>query len=187
MLMKKNRIEGLTDGIFAIAMTLLVLTIELPGNITAESSMEAYISSLAPQLFTYALSFILLGVFWRVNHIHLEKVKGADTGFLWINLIWLMFVALVPFSTELMGNSTGLAASNMFFHVNMFIIGVLLTLNWFYSYHRGLLSVERKFYRDPLIKNLLLPAAALLAMVVTPFFPDQSSLCYLIIILKRFL
>lgn len=45
----------------------------------------------------------------------------------------------------------------------------------------------RKFYRDSLIKNLLLPAAALLAMVVTPFFPHQSSLCYMIIILKRFL
>ena len=75
----------------------------------------------------------------------------------------------------------------MFFHVNMFIIGVLLTLNWFYSYHRGLLSVEMKFYRDSFIKNLLMPVAALLAMAVTPFFPDQSSLCYLIIILKRFL
>lgn len=105
--------------------------------------MEAHIFSLAPQLFTYALSFILLGVFCGLTTSTLRRLRVL-TQFLWINLICLMFVALAPFSNELMGNSTGLAASNMFFHVNMFIIGVLLTLNWFYSYHRGLLSVERK-------------------------------------------
>ncbi|MEJ8543090.1 TMEM175 family protein [Methanothermobacter wolfeii] len=79
--MKKNLIEGLTVGIFAIAMTLLVLTIELPGNITAESSMETHISSLAPQLFTYALSFILLGVFWRLTTYTLRRLKVLTQGF----------------------------------------------------------------------------------------------------------
>ena len=80
MLMKKNLIEGLTVGIFAIAMTLLVLTIELPGNITAESSMETHISSLAPSSSPMP-ELHSPGSVLAVNHIHLEKVKGVTQGF----------------------------------------------------------------------------------------------------------
>lgn len=185
--MNKNRIEGLVDGIFAIAMTLLVLGIEVPEGIITESSMASYLTLLVPRIYIYCLSFLLLGIFWRVNHIQFENLKEVDTGFLWINIFWLMFVALVPFSTELTGDYGGLVTSNVIFHVNMLMIGLLLSASWFYAYKNGLMDVERDQYLRALKRSLLMPVAAIAALLLTPFTPGYSSIAYAIMILKRFL
>ena len=101
----KKRLETLTDGIFAIAMTLLVLSIEVPTftNNTASSSIPEFILfTLIPQLAVYMLSFVLLTSFWMVHHV-LYAIKSINTKLLWINAIWLMSIAIVPFSTSLVG------------------------------------------------------------------------------------
>ncbi|MGB9837246.1 TMEM175 family protein [Methanothermobacter sp.] len=185
--MNKNRIEGLVDGIFAIAMTILVLGIEVPAGITTESSMFSYLTILAPQIYIYCLSFFLLGIFWRVNHMQFENLKEVDTGFLWINIFWLMFVAMVPFSTELTGDYGEFVTSNIIFHLNMLMVGILLSVSWFYAYRNGLVDVEKDHYLRALKMNMLMPFAAILALIITPFKPEYSSIAYAIMILKRFL
>ena len=100
----KNRLETLVDGIFAIAMTLLVLSIEIPSiQFHCVTDFQIYIISLLPKIFIYFLSFILLAIFWMNHHIFFI-IKRTNRTILWINIIWLMFIALIPFSTSLVSS-----------------------------------------------------------------------------------
>jgi len=99
-----RRIETLVDGVFAIAMTLLVLGIAVP-SITnpTEASLYQALLDLLPNFYSYFISFVLLAVFWRINHVQFNRIKRADDTLLWIIVIWLLFVALVPFSAFFVG------------------------------------------------------------------------------------
>ncbi|MGZ7160427.1 MAG: TMEM175 family protein [Methanobacterium sp.] len=112
--MLKGRLETLADGIFAIAMTLLILSIELPNaSLSSVLDFRVYILQLIPQILIYFISFILLAIFW-LNHHLLFAIKKANLVLMWINIIWLMFIALVPFTTQLVTKGTVLPFSNYF-------------------------------------------------------------------------
>ncbi len=104
--MSTKHLETLVDGIFTIAMTLLVLSLSLPQlpYPATNAAILSSFSSMSQQFFTYALSFILLAIFWGINHSQFYLIKKSNQTLLWINILWLMFVALVPFSTNLVGH-----------------------------------------------------------------------------------
>lgn len=188
--MTTDRIETLVDGIFAIAMTLLVLTLEvpqLPSPVT-NATIYNFLFSLWPQFFVYGLSFALLAVFWRMNHKEFHRIKRSDSVLLRINISWLMFVVLVPFSTSLMGDYTNFQAAELFFHFNMFMVGIFAFINWFYATNWGLTDdkLTKKDYRTGMAGYLLLPFLAIIAMGLTFITPSWSSLAYLGIGLFRF-
>jgi uncharacterized membrane protein len=184
-----KRIETLVDGIFAIAMTLLVLNLSIPqltgsvSNITVEN----YLLALIPKLFTYALSFIILAIFWRVNHQQFYKIKRANSLFLWITVIWLLFVALVPFSTSLMGSYGETQSANIFFNSNLLLIGIFSGLIWYYATKKGF--IDEKLSREKIIElnriNLILPIVALIAIGASFVIPAYSTLAYLAIPLVK--
>ena len=190
-----KRIETLVDGVFAIAMTLLVLGITVPSiaNPTEAGLYQALIN-LLPNFYSYFISFILLAVFWRINHNQFNRIKRADGTLLWIIIIWLLFVALLPFSAFFIGEYGNFQIPNIFFDLNLFAIGFLLFLNWRHALNSGLVDgVDDEMRRTSLRLNLLLPAISLLALGITylPFMKEVgyawSSLVYLIIpLLKRF-
>ncbi|GAB4307286.1 MAG: TMEM175 family protein [Methanobacteriaceae archaeon] len=190
--MTTKRIETLVDGIFAIAMTLLVLNLEIPqltGVVTNAGIWNALVD-LWPKMFTYGLSFFLLAIFWRVNHQQFYLIKKSDTNLLWINIIWLMFVALVPFSTSLVGEYGEFEVSELFFQINFLLIGILFNLNWRYAANMGLLDKSVTPERIEHIKriNLVLPIAAVFAIILVFIIPSYSSLAYLSIsIFKKFI
>lgn len=180
-----KRIEALVDGIFAIAMTLLVLNLSVPqlANPVQDATIHSFLIDLIPKLFTYALSFVLLAIFWKINHSQFYYIKRVNTPLLWITVIWLLFVALVPFSTSLTGEYGNLQSAQVFFDLNLLVIGLLSALSWYYA-------TEKKFIVNEITdeeiskirkKNLLLPAASLLAMGLTFISPSWSSLAYLFI------
>ena len=84
-----GRIETLVDGIFAIALTLLVLNLSIPQltNSMSNIAVEDYLMGLIPDLFTYALSFVILAIFWRINHQQFYMIKRANGVLLWITII----------------------------------------------------------------------------------------------------
>jgi len=189
--MTTKRIETLVDGIFAISMTLLVLNLEIPqftGLVTNAVIWNALVD-LWPKMFTYGLSFVLLAVFWRVNHQQFYLIKKSDTPLLWINIIWLMFIALVPFSTSLVGEYGEFEISELFFQINFLLIGILFNLNWRYAASRGILDKSVTPERIERVKriNLVLPIAAVIAIILVFIIPSYSSLAYLsIFIFKKF-
>ena len=100
-----RRIEALTDGVFAIVMTLLVL--ELSVSAIAEGSVHAELwprlIDMWPKFLSYAVTFLMLGFMWIFHHRQFSHIKRSDNVFAWINIIALMFVALLPFSTSMLG------------------------------------------------------------------------------------
>lgn len=180
-----KRIETLVDGIFAIAMTLLVLNLDVPQLVypLPDATMQNILIGLGPKLFTYALSFILLAIFWRVNHSQFYHIKRANTTLLWITIMWLLFVGLVPFSTSLTGDYGYLTSAQVFFSINLFFIGSLSALIWYYATERNLIGDKLSFKEIMNIRrlNLVLPVISLLAIGIAFINPSWSGLSYALI------
>jgi uncharacterized membrane protein len=187
--MTTKRIETLVDGIFAIAMTLLVLSLNVPQILYPATNAQilGFLVNMAPQFFIYILSFLLLATFWRVNHVQFNLIKKTDQGLLWINIFWLMLVALVPFSTNLVGDYGYLTVPMVFFHLNLFLIGVFFNLNWYHAVKHDFIDdkVDTQFLESHKKINLILPFSALIAIGVALIAPEYSSLVYLAIFFVR--
>jgi uncharacterized membrane protein len=99
-----NRIIGFSDGVFAIAITLLVLTINVPSNLTSSEEVSSFLRQALPQLVVYAAAFMVIGIFWLRHHRMLMLCRAVDGRMLTLNLVFLAFVALLPFPTDLLGD-----------------------------------------------------------------------------------
>ena len=98
-LLDTGRLTALTDGVIAIAMTPLVLNV-----VDAAISVpvgQPVLPVVVPQLASYALSFVILGLLWNGHHVAFHYVEHADRGLLWRNIVFLLFAALVPFPAEM--------------------------------------------------------------------------------------
>jgi uncharacterized membrane protein len=134
--MTTHRIENLADGIYSIAMTLLVLNLALPEvgtDMTLTTELHTLLFGQTHKFFNYALSFILLAIFWGIQHQQFHFIKRTDRTHLWINICSLMFVALIPFSTSLISDYPDETTAKLFFYLNLFVLGILSALNWTYA------------------------------------------------------
>jgi len=98
----KARLETFTDGVFAIVVTLLVLDIHLPAGTTA-STLGRGLGHVLPALGTYALSVVIVGLYWVSHHLAAQQFKAVDTRVMWLNIVFILFTGLVPFSTRVLG------------------------------------------------------------------------------------
>jgi uncharacterized membrane protein len=102
----KNRIEALADGIFAVAMTLLVLDVKIPQGEFFRSDGELWLRllSLEHTFIIYFISFIVLGMFWVGHHAQFHYIRYVDHTILWLNLIFLFGITSIPFATDVLGD-----------------------------------------------------------------------------------
>jgi uncharacterized membrane protein len=132
----KARIEFLTDGIFAIVMTLLVLEITVPQlthSEVAAGELPKRLLELWPMILSYAMSFIILGFFWIYQHDLFHYIKRADRVFVWITIFYLMFVAFIPFSTGLLGEYTDQQISVVVYGINIAVAALWTYVQWRYA------------------------------------------------------
>ena len=130
-----HRIEALTDGVFAIVMTLLVLDISIP--LIAHSSLQVELPrrliELWPKFYSYVLSFIVLGMFWSNHHFAFHHIKRSNNGLVWINIFFLMFVALIPFTTSLIGDYRMEQLPFVIYVINVLLILIMRLILWTYA------------------------------------------------------
>jgi uncharacterized membrane protein len=128
--MGKNRIEALTDGIFGVAMTLLVLDIKPPVHLRFETNdaLVDHLSVLEHGFVMYAISFAVVAMFWMGHHLQFHFVRRVDRQLLWINLLFLLVVVAVPFSTNLVGDHGHLQLPVVVYAVNLLVLTLLLFL-----------------------------------------------------------
>jgi uncharacterized membrane protein len=132
----KSRIEFLTDGIFAIVMTLLVLEIVVPQlthSEVAAGELPKRLLELWPLIFSYAMSFIILGFFWINSHDQFYYIKRVNRAFAWITVLHLMFIAFIPFSTALIGEYTDQQISVVIYGINIAIAAFWAGVQWWYA------------------------------------------------------
>jgi uncharacterized membrane protein len=138
----KGRIEALTDGIFATVMTVLVLSLSIP-SITTNLVLITYIPKLGPVVLSYVMSFLILAVFWVRHHNMFNFIKYVDTPFLWLNIIFLLTVGFIPFSTELIGRFSESEISAIIYGANLIATGFCTQGIWLYATRRGLLAFDK--------------------------------------------
>ena len=179
-----SRIEALTDGIFAIAMTLLVLTLTLPDATQTRLNLSELLAAQWPKFFNYALSFLLLAVFWIVHHQQFHYIRRTNRTHIWINIGILMFVALVPFTTDVAGDYSRQTIAELLFSGNLLILGLLFLLNWVYACHNHRLvdaDLSRRAIFRGTIRNCITPGVAAISMIVALFIPRWGLTVYLLI------
>lgn len=132
----KQRIEALSDAIFAFAMTLLVLDVKIPkipGELVTHAFLSQTLLDLWPKFLSFAMSFVILGLFWVAHHGYSHFLKRTDRTFLWINLMFLMVVVFVPFSTDLLGDYPRQRLAAMVYGCNILALGLTLYGQWAYA------------------------------------------------------
>jgi uncharacterized membrane protein len=136
-----DRVAALSDGVFAIAMTLIVLEIRVPdvGSIQTDADLWRALGDLAPRFVTYGLSFLTLGIFWNGQQTQLLFFERGDRHLTWIHLAFLAAVALMPFSTSLLAEFIVLRLAVVFYWVNLFLLGVILYFSWVYARRASLI------------------------------------------------
>ncbi|HMK95750.1 MAG TPA: TMEM175 family protein [Candidatus Limnocylindrales bacterium] len=141
---RKERTEALADGIFATVMTILVLSLVVP-TITGMNSvvtLESDLAKLLPDLFAYAITFIFLGVLWIGHQSSLSHIVQFDLRILWLNIILLMGIGLIPFTTALVGRYPLQPIADVAYGINGIAVTTLYNVLWFYPRQQHLTHEE---------------------------------------------
>ena len=182
ILIPTNRLETLTDGLFAIAMTILVVTIQIPiGPIHTADLFVQTTSEIIPKFAVYFLSFLLLAVFW-VDHHMFYLVKKINFTLLWINIFWLMFIALLPLSTSIIAQFPQHQLAQLIFDFNLLFIGLFFYLIWRYSVANELISKKVEPYYPYIKKSLLIMPIVISGAITTSFISPRWSMVVLFLI-----
>lgn len=192
-LRSKNRIEALSDGIYAIAVTLPVLTIDVSNlpAIASESGFVNALMSLYPQILHYLIAFFILVLFWMVNHKQLDLMTHVDNTFSWLTVTGLFFVAIIPFTTGLVGAYGQYPEANAVFAANLMMIGLFIAAAWTYASkdHR----LIKKDYpeiqiRYGIYRSLIIPSISFIIIVCSMGFGIvHLSWLYLLTPLAKFM
>jgi uncharacterized membrane protein len=139
-----ERLAALSDGVFAVAMTLLVLDLHAPAieAIHSEADLRTALVNLAPRLLVYMMSFLTLGIFWIGQQTQLNHLARSDRNLAWLHLVFLFAVTILPFSTALMAEFLVYRTSLVVYWANLALFGALLFATLRYAQHAHLLKAD---------------------------------------------
>jgi uncharacterized membrane protein len=170
-----DRLAALSDGIFAVAMTLLVFELHLPTatQVHSERDLMAALAALGPQWITYGMSFLTLGIFWAGQQTQLNHLAEGTRDLTWIHLGFLFAVTLLPLSTRLLAEFFAFRMALGLYWLNIFVLGAMLFWGWSYAVHANLIKadtpeeVRGSICRRILIAQSLYAASAALCFIHT--------------------
>lgn len=160
-----ERLAALSDGVFAVAMTLLVLDLRAPAieAIHSEQDLRTAVAALAPRLLMYVLSFMTLGIFWVGQQTQINHLARSDRSLSWIHIVFLFAISVMPFSTTLLAQFTAYRLALLVYWGNILFIGAALYASWVCAIGSGLVKEDMTPYISSAIKRRILIAQALYA------------------------
>jgi uncharacterized membrane protein len=138
-----SRLVAFSDGVFAIAITLLVLALEIP----PDTDVSEALGDRGAEFFAYFLSFAVVGRFWMAHHRIFGSIARFDTMLVVINLVYLAFIALIPFTSEVLGNYSDDSWGVALYAANLTAVSITSWVMIRYSYDRGLMREDTEEYR----------------------------------------
>jgi uncharacterized membrane protein len=170
-----ERLAAISDGIFGVAMTLLLLDLHVPGKelIRSEADLQHAIFHLLPDLLVYLLSFMTLGIFWIGQQTQLNHLERSDRNLTWIHLAFLFTVTVLPFSTRLLTDYIQYRTALLVYWANILVFGLLLYASWGWATRAQLIkddlifSTRAAICRRIVIGQALYAFGALLCVVST--------------------
>jgi uncharacterized membrane protein len=136
-----GRVLAFTDGVFAIAITLLVLALDVPANL---DDVGGALRDRSSDFVAYGISFAVLGSIWLAHHRFYTLVARFDGRLIALNLLYLALVALVPFSAELLGHYSDTTDGVVIYAINLAGISLSFTAQIFYAFRKGLVKDEAR-------------------------------------------
>lgn len=177
------RIEALSDGVFAIAMTLLVLDLNVPnlaGTVSNQQLSQA-LWQIWPNVFAFVLAFLLLGNAWAVHHRQFALIQKWDDRFVMINTLRLLIVVCIPFTTSLIAHYGNLTSGALPFATNFFLLAMASYWQWDYAIKHNLIGAvsarSKKLGRQ---KSLFAALVAILAMLTSLVAPALSPAVFML-------
>lgn len=160
-----ERLSALSDGVFAFAMTLLAVDLHTPVSaaIHGEGKLWEALAALGPQIVSYLMSFITLGIFWNGQEAQFRQFSRSNRHLTWIHLAFLFFVTLLPFSTRLLAEFIAYRTALLLYWANILLLGLVLYASWAYARCAGLLNEDTTPAIDKAVRRRIAIAQALYA------------------------
>jgi uncharacterized membrane protein len=192
-----ERLAALSDGIFAVAMTLLVLDLHVPvnealhieqplwvgGALQSEQVLWVALVKLAPSLLTYFMSFLTLGIFWVGQQTQFNYFARSNRHLTWIQLAFLLAVSLMPFSTALLAAFTTYRLALVVYWLNILLLGAVLFGSLQYAERAGLVKDELTSDMRPVFSRRIVIAQALYAFgALLCVFNTYVSIAFIVLV-----
>ncbi|MEQ3550086.1 TMEM175 family protein [Pseudonocardia nematodicida] len=178
-----DRIPMFSDGVFAIAITLLVLPLT-DARIT-EGRVGQDLAELSPRIFTFALSFVVIGRYWMVHHRIFDRFDRADRRLMVLNLAYLFGIAFLPFPTSVLGGHGSSTPAVVLYATNLLWIGCASAAIWWYGSSGGRLTrdeVTPQGARATLAHSVAAPLALLPSIPLAFLSPTLAMYSWLLIV-----
>ena len=176
-----DRVVFFTDAVFAIALTLLVVSIAVPvltEPVNEPATLWNALGGKLPEFVSFFLAFIIIGRYWMAHHVFIGQLRAIDERFVGLNLVYLAFVAFLPFPTAQIGDYEKNPLSVVVFAMCLAVISGMETIQLSYAHNHGLLRRQpsREVYRYWCYASL---APVVLFVVSLPLAFVNTTLCLL--------
>lgn len=175
-----GRIVAFSDGVFAIAITLLVLNLEIAKGLT-EGQIDNALWAQREDFLAYAISFAVIGRFWLVHHRFFGEVEAFDGRLIGLNLVYLGFIVLIPFSSELLGEYGGKTTALVFYSVNLALVVLLGLLMSADARRRGLTRIDGRTHRENQIRGTYIAGIFLISIPLAYVAPNIAPYFWLVL------
>lgn len=184
-----DRVAAFSDAVFAIALTLLVLTIRVP-ELTQSQAKTRLVEALWDQRYqvlSFLIAFALVGRYWVAHHRFFASLRAITPGYIGINLVFLGLICFLPYPTDVLGNYSALTPAVVLFSVCMIAVSSLETVLYAYAYHRHLIAEPPtpRAYRVSLIASQVPSLIFLVSIVVALASPAAAMYLWLANFLVR--
>ena len=180
----KSRLEALSDGLFAIVLTLLVFQLMTPLILEAKSEADLHTAliELWPRFVSFTISFIIISVNWVGHHSYYHALQGINETQLWLNLFFLFCVSLIPFSSELIGEHHDTRIAGIIYGLNLAITVCAIRLNWWYASSRDLVrpDIDREAVQQIHRRGMMIIISSLAVVAVAWFNPVVAFYLYIV-------
>jgi uncharacterized membrane protein len=182
-----DRLIFFSDAVFAIVMTLLVLDIRVPDvpSDVAAQEVPGLVFELWPKIFSYVLSFLVIGLYWIGHHQTFRYVRSYDRMLLWLNLLFLLSISFIPFPTDLLGEYGELRFAVIFYAASLALARLLLALVWWYVFSGPIQTsdeLDRGLATYHLLRSLAIPAIFLLSIGIAFISPNAAIASWVLLV-----
>lgn len=175
-----GRIVAFSDGVFSIAITLLVLNLGIDKGLT-EGQIDNALWDQREMFFSYAISFAVIGRFWLVHHRFFSEVNAFDGRLIGLNLVYLGWIVLIPFSSEVLGEYGGKTTAVVLYSVNLAVVVLLGLLMNVDARRRGLTKIDDRTHRENQIRGAYIAGIFLLSIPVALVAPNLAPWLWLVL------
>ena len=167
-----DRVLALSDGVFAFAITLLVLDLVVPVLSSGASSADL-LNALSKELssfFSYLISFFIVGFWWNSHNMSFRHIRNCDSILRWLNLLFLLWIAVLPFFTKILDQYQTLQSAVVLYAVDQAAAGIFMSLMWWYATRNHRLvdrNLKKSTIRSRLLSTIVAPILFIVSMGIS--------------------